>query len=241
MEKAMFTRVAVAGVTLLACSLIAVAGAGAQTATAPGQPIDLLRVLNQPDPAKPRIFHGHKKLSRKLSRTSHKTHLAALRPKRHHHLAHIVHHAPTVAAVTPTPAPPPAPAWSDTPPVPKADASAAATTPMPVPTALASATPAPSELVVGGQTVQVVSPDGANDMDLAADTAKAPATAEADDVVSTAEPAEQSVHAAQAPKSSTPVGSATWIAQVLAALGGAVAAGSVAWFLIGYAPQRSYG
>ena len=37
------------------------------------------------------------------------------------------------------------------------------------------------------------------------------------------------------------MGSASWIAQVLAALGGAVAAGTVAWFLIGGGPQRMYG
>jgi hypothetical protein len=37
------------------------------------------------------------------------------------------------------------------------------------------------------------------------------------------------------------VGSTSWILQVMAALGGAVAAGSVAWFLIGAAPQRTYG
>lgn len=38
-----------------------------------------------------------------------------------------------------------------------------------------------------------------------------------------------------------PVGSASWIAQVLAALGGAVTAGAVAWFLIGGGPARTYG
>jgi len=37
------------------------------------------------------------------------------------------------------------------------------------------------------------------------------------------------------------VGSASWIAQVLAALGGAIAAGTVAWFLIGAGPVRTYG
>lgn len=41
------------------------------------------------------------------------------------------------------------------------------------------------------------------------------------------------------PRSS--VGSASWIAQLLAALGGALAAGAVAWFLIRPAPQRNYG
>ena len=42
-------------------------------------------------------------------------------------------------------------------------------------------------------------------------------------------------------KTTDPVGSASWIAQVLAALGGAVAAGAVAWFLIGSGPVRTYG
>lgn len=37
------------------------------------------------------------------------------------------------------------------------------------------------------------------------------------------------------------IGSASWIAQVLAALGGAVAAGTLAWFLIGGGPVRTYG
>lgn len=41
--------------------------------------------------------------------------------------------------------------------------------------------------------------------------------------------------------SPNPVGSASWIAQLLAALGGAIAAGAVAWLLIRPAPQRNYG
>jgi hypothetical protein len=36
------------------------------------------------------------------------------------------------------------------------------------------------------------------------------------------------------------VGSASWIAKLLAALGGAIAAGAVAWFLIRPAPKRNY-
>lgn len=43
-------------------------------------------------------------------------------------------------------------------------------------------------------------------------------------------------------QSLSPVGSASWIAQVVAALGGAMAAATVAWFLIGAGPQvRDYG
>jgi len=40
---------------------------------------------------------------------------------------------------------------------------------------------------------------------------------------------------------SSPVGSALWIAQLLAALGGAIAAGAIAWFLIRPKPEQNYG
>jgi hypothetical protein len=43
------------------------------------------------------------------------------------------------------------------------------------------------------------------------------------------------------PSAPSAVGSASWIAQLLAALGGAIAAGAVAWFLIRPAPERHYG
>jgi hypothetical protein len=42
-------------------------------------------------------------------------------------------------------------------------------------------------------------------------------------------------------QNATTVGSASWTAQVLAALGGAIAAGLVAWFLLGTGPVRTYG
>jgi hypothetical protein len=38
----------------------------------------------------------------------------------------------------------------------------------------------------------------------------------------------------------SPAGTSAWVAQLLAAIGGAMAAASVAWFLIGSAPQRTY-
>ena len=49
------------------------------------------------------------------------------------------------------------------------------------------------------------------------------------------------MNAVPPPQQGSDVGSTSWIMQVLAALGGAVAAGSVAWFLIGSTPQRTYG
>ncbi|MGD0419281.1 MAG: hypothetical protein ABSA68_06865 [Xanthobacteraceae bacterium] len=84
---------------------------------------------------------------------------------------------------------------------------------------------APSQFVVAGQTVQLASPDNVNEIDLAAE----------------AEPKSDSMNAVPPPQQGSDVGSTSWIMQVLAALGGAVAAGSVAWFLIGSTPQRTYG
>jgi hypothetical protein len=126
------------------------------------------------------------------------------------------------------------------------------------------------ELKVGGQTVQVRSPDEANELDLAASepgtTATAPASepalspgstplynlaatspqAEADaaPAVNTAPPAGVIPAAGAEPpqadtaQSKSAIGSALWIMQIMAALGGAAAAGSAAWFLIGSASPR---
>jgi hypothetical protein len=43
------------------------------------------------------------------------------------------------------------------------------------------------------------------------------------------------------PSTPSPVGSVSWLTHVLAALGGAIAAGAVAWLLIRPAPERTYG
>jgi len=105
-------------------------------------------------------------------------------------------------------------------------------------TAPADDVPAPSEIVVGGQTVQIASPGQANAIDLAADEARdAPAPVTEGDPAGAA-PASPTVLAAHADLSAS---RGAWIAQVLAALGGAVTAAAVAWFLISSGPVRTYG
>jgi hypothetical protein len=109
----------------------------------------------------------------------------------------------------------------------------------------------PSELVVDGQTIQVASADEANAIDLAANDASAvasdaslgPVTASNAAMTEVADPAVKSepTSAAVAQAQGADVSSTSWFLQAMAALGGAVAAGSVAWFLIGSAPQRMYG
>jgi hypothetical protein len=173
--------------------------------------------------------------------------------------------SPTVAAMAfaaTTPAAPPRPRSRPTPP----------------PSVQAPTQSATGELVVGGQTVQVRSPDEANEIDLAANEPSAPASAAASAPtnaaagapptsdapapansaalynlasanppaasesapVGAAAPAQQADPAPAAamspPKGS--LGSMSWLMQIMAALGGAIAAGSAAWFLIGSTSSR---
>jgi hypothetical protein len=101
----------------------------------------------------------------------------------------------------------------------------------------------PSELVINGEAVRVASPDDANEIDLAAnsqgalvsDASPAAATVVKAASTETVAPADKSNSGAAA-VSQTPssrIGSMSWLLRVIAALSGAVATGSVAWFLIG--------
>jgi hypothetical protein len=101
----------------------------------------------------------------------------------------------------------------------------------------------PSELVIDGETMRVASPNDANDTDLAAkgqgalesDAPSAAATVVKAASTETIAPADKSNSGAavvsQTPSSS--IGSMSWLLRVIAALSGAVATGSLAWFLIG--------
>ncbi len=235
------------------CGFLLVSGmsagdAAAQTAATdtPGKPIQLLQLL-QPSAAKaaPRA-----KLAAKPVAKSSKTRIASRRKvSRHTRVAERKRHAPAQIAEAREQATPAAGVWPAAPSAPPAEVAAAEPAPQ---ARSAPAETAPSELVVGGHAVQVASPNDANDIDLAANDANAQVQAAPPSIAAASAPAmsevtppapkSDSIQAAtaQSPQSSE-VGSASWILQVLAALGGAVAAGSVAWFLIGSAPQRTYG
>lgn len=102
--------------------------------------------------------------------------------------------------------------------------------------------PDPAVIEVAGQTVAIAAPDEVNEIDLAADTP--PVAALTADVAPAPASGAADVAAAPAPPASTPaapIGNWSWMAEALAALGGAVAAASAAWFLIGSTPERRYG
>jgi len=244
-------RIAAVGAAILLFSGVTIVSAAAQSATgsanAPGKPLQLLKIFAQPSKAK---VKPHAKVLAKSS-TKHGVRIAAGK-KSHAHIATAQRpHAQEHTASAPLPEN----SWPVANSAVPADVAFGppATQPAPPPTA-APAEPAASQLVVGGQTVQVTSPDDVNEMDLAAnntaaqtvDAAPSP-TASATPLHEIAEPAPKSdaksdlVNAASAPQQNSDVGSTSWILQVLAALGGAVTAGSVAWFLIGSTPQRTYG
>jgi hypothetical protein len=232
----------VAGSTVVsACLFVSVITAGAalaQTATEnnPGRPLQLLQNI------KPTKTAAHVKpaATSTAATSARKTKMAAkdhLRP--HVRVAAKRQRIATqmAQAVTPESAPPASP--------PAAAANAVA---MPSPSLepiAPAAIPMPSEFVVGGQEVRVASPDDVNEIDLAANNATASPSAPAADSGEVSPKADSvSVAVAQQRQVSqehSPIGSPSWIMQVVAALGGAVAAGSVAWFLIGSAPQRTYG
>ena len=121
-------------------------------------------------------------------------------------------------------------------------ASAAATAPA---TAPSNVDPRPDAMVVSGQSEQTESADQVNTLDLAVQRGALPATPPNDPAAvapaSTTQTALAAPVQAQEGQNAATVGSASWIAQVLAALGGAIAAGAVAWFLIGSGPVRTYG
>jgi hypothetical protein len=97
-----------------------------------------------------------------------------------------------------------------------------------------------NKLVIDGETVRVALPDDSNDIDLAANAQGAPAsdasspaativTAVSADTIAPA----NSEAAAISETPSSSIGSMFWLLRVITALSGAVAIGSIAWFLIG--------
>ena len=250
-------RIAAAGAALLLLSGLTAGGAAAQTATdqATGQPLQLLRWLHLTSQAnKPTTRPRAKLAERKTLRTA---------------SAFTKHRRLPVETAEATPPATTRPAVNPIAPM-ETTITTATLVPAPQP-ALVPGVPVPNELVVAGQTVQVAPPDEVNELDIAAnDTQPSASTVSPADTVSppraqyeVAEATSKSDSLIAAPqqssasqvnnhvssqvssqarnRSDSQVGTASWIAQVLAALGGAVAAGSAAWFLIGVTPQRTYG
>jgi hypothetical protein len=243
-----------AGAVLLFMSSAAIEGAVAQTATtdAPGKPLQLLRIIEAP--ARPRAV-AHNRIHAALHR------VAAVRSVKRHTVvaeAKAEQSTPTAQDAVPMVSADDADTTAPT----SFAAAVPATRPAP-----SLGEPVMGPLVVGDRTVEVASQTDVNALDLAADkTADAPANAApvnatpedaapsykmaamsppaaavVSDTASKSDSIKASLTAPAPEATNAAVGSPGWIAQVMAALAGAVAAGSIAWFLIGSAPQRTYG
>jgi len=197
-------------------------GAASAPGSAPGTPISLLPSAQAAKTAAKVHVKSAPKIARKVDHKAHRT-VAAAKP------THLAAHAPKAADATPSAA-----AWPKLAAMPVTDAATSASAVPPAP-----ADPQLSEMVVDGRTVHIASPDDVNELDLAA--------AKTGDALATAAKSEPAVSppmdatAAAASTDESPISDSSWYMQAFAALGGAVAAGSIAWFLMGSAPHRMYG
>jgi hypothetical protein len=218
-------------VTAGAVLAMAVGAAAAQSATGEtaGKPVSLLQVLSQPatatTPAKPHAKLATRHTARRWAKKSHE-HAAETMAEPEQPAPDTANTPPANTSAVNAPA---ANVWTtDAAPLPGIATDATA------PTVIPAVDQNLSEIVVGGHTVQIATPDEANAIDLAADRQTTPqaavdAQAAPAPAVALAEPDDQARN--------------TWYEELLATLGGALAAGVVAWFLImgGGPPQRMYG
>jgi hypothetical protein len=257
------SRIAAMGACCLLALAATVGGAAAQTA---GGPLPLLQIDHAKTVGKPAVHARHKAAAR-IARSKSIERAAARRiARRVRPRTRVADAARDLPA--PPPAPPqttprnesqnvwPTPAGAVTD---NATAPSGSSFPGGVPPGAATEDPTgtvvtesvvdtdPNGILNGGHAVPAALPAQA------ASAASAPTPQPAEQPAAASRPAPVKVAAAAsvAPKPavramlfklspSGPVGSASWLAHVLAALGGAIAAGAVAWLLIRPAPERTY-
>jgi hypothetical protein len=215
-------RIVTAGAVLA----FAVSAAAAQDSdTTPGQPGSLLKMF---------MHSSEAPASEAKTSPPDKPEAKRVAPKPIRTTRHFHHHATRVATATedlapPTePAPAPTPAMEQPPTLEPATWSARAAIDA-APPSMWPAGNAPLFAGVLDSEPQVAAAEPSSSSDRSATTSNAAADAR---------PA-PAVAAAQQDNSDD--SRDTWFVEILAALSGALAAGAVAWFLFGAAPQRSYG
>jgi hypothetical protein len=206
-------RIVTAGAVLA----LAVSAAAAQDSDTPGQPGSLLKMLlhSGEAPTAPQDKLETKRVSSKTIRT----------------VRHFHHHATRVATATEVPAPTsepaPAPANEQTPTLEPAPWSAQAAIDA-APPSMWPAGNAPLFAGVLDSEPQVASAEPSLSSDQNAATSNAVADTQPAPVVAVAQ------------QDNSDDSRDAWFEEILATLSGALAAGAVAWFLFGAAPQRSY-
>ena len=205
-------RIVTAGAVLA----FAVSAAAAQDNDSPGQPVSLLKLLMHASEAKtaPQTKLEAKRVSTKPIRTA----------------KHFHHHATRIAAETENPAPTsePAPTAEQTP-TPEPTSWSAQAAIDAAPPSIWPAGNAPTFAGVLDAEPQVASAEPSSSSDQNAATSNAVADPQPDPAV------------AAALEDTSNDSRDAWFEEILATLSGALAAGTVAWFLFGAAPRRRYG
>jgi hypothetical protein len=244
--------------------------AAAQSAEPVGAPLQLLPLVHQgraeakphnkiaarsavKSAARSSARSSEKASERASAKSSARTHVASRHKLRAHTMVAERTARPPQPAPQATAATAPDAAWPAAPTAATADATTLApvqqmpAAPQIVPPVSAGT---PNELVVDGQTIQVASADQANEIDLAANDAGVASDASLGAAGARPAAATEAPEAAASSKTTriafaqmarAEMGSTSWLLQVLAALGGAIAAGVVAWFLMRSSSQRMYG
>lgn len=234
-------------ITAGAVLVMAVGAAAAQSTDTAGRPFSLFQVLSPPPATtettttttttettttalSPHARVAHKRVVRHWAKKSHEHDSAeqteTTEPKPPEQTGQ------DAAAASEVAAPPAASVWTDGGATPLPGVATNATAPTVIPAVDQNL----SAVVVGGHTVQVATPDEFNAIDLAA--SHEPALQAAADT-STAPAASPSAAALAQPDGHA---RDVWYEELLATLGGALAAGVVAWFLVaGGSHQRMYG
>lgn len=257
------TRIGIAGACFLLCTAVAAASAAAQTdaAGAVGKPLALLQFIHKNGKAKPR---PHSKTAaesatrvgnaKSVRRTVAEPPSAPLRGDQ------TLENATVQARQAPEPEVPAAAAAKNDWPAadPAAPGQMSALTPQPAPTPQSAPAPVTNEAVAqsphnetvaGAPSAATTAQPSANAAQFAPAGAPPPAPMKAaqaaapenQTLAETARAAPvRAMVAAPSYEDTGPVGSASWIAHVVAALGGAFAAGAIAWFLIRPA-SRTFG
>lgn len=249
-------RIVAASVAFLASLGLAIGGAAAQTATAgsPGQPLPLLLLARQKNKT---IVRPHPKpVARFARRRLGHRRIARHAPAKGHDAVVSARRTPTAPAT----ALPPANIWPAasvaTPDGLAAAGDMATSAPRPAPVSVkteAVVDTDPNQIVADGRNVQAASVQAATTQTASAHKITSVQPAAHDHQGATertpanpvaTQPVVRAMVVKAAPQdgsSPNPIGSDTWLAHLLAALGGAIAAGAVAWFLINPAPRRTYG
>ena len=237
-------RIVPVGAVLFA---VAIGSAAAQEQGSAGKPLQLLQFARHEARA------PHARTVEKLAKHAEvKRHIAKKTAAKHHKIFAAVHshalhpHRVAVAEAAPVPAPAPkavqsAPAAAQPAIWPAVNSATPGSIAVPAPPAAPQnvktepvLTDAPNAIATDGKVAQAAPPPETNAPAVAADphpAAAAPAPAQP----AAAAPPVRAMLAKPLPADSdakNPIGSAPWLLQVLAALGGALAAGAVAWFLI---------